>query len=187
MRHRPIPFGSLTSTAMPVSTFLPPARPPRSPGSSPPMIGLVHLDGPGQPVPARADQHRPQPVQHRPRRRVRADLQRALQALRGDPSFWRGEQPARVNHTVSGVRVRSKIVPAVTEVRAPQPAHSYRPSPAASRRHDHSAGRRTRPASAATPGSPGSPHRCRTRPGTRPSTAGSAPGARMLHSPAYSG
>ena len=37
MRHRPIPFGSLTSTAMPVSTFLPGARPPRSPGSSPPI------------------------------------------------------------------------------------------------------------------------------------------------------
>ena len=37
MRHRPIPFGSRTSTAMPVRTFLPRARPPRSPGSSPPM------------------------------------------------------------------------------------------------------------------------------------------------------
>ncbi len=34
-----------------------------------------------------------------------------------------------VNHTVSGVRVRSKIVPAVTEVRPWQPAHSSRPSP----------------------------------------------------------
>ena len=37
IRHRPIPFGSLTSTAIPVRTFLPAARPPRSPGSSPPM------------------------------------------------------------------------------------------------------------------------------------------------------
>src|SRR5680860_1309204 len=37
IRQRPIPFGSCTSTAMPVRTFLPLARPPRSPGSSPPM------------------------------------------------------------------------------------------------------------------------------------------------------
>ena len=37
IRHRPIPSGSPTSTAIPVSTFLPGARPPRSPGSSPPM------------------------------------------------------------------------------------------------------------------------------------------------------
>jgi hypothetical protein len=28
-----------------------------------------------------------------------------------------------MNHTVSGVRVRSKIVPAVTEVRSPQAEH----------------------------------------------------------------
>jgi hypothetical protein len=33
-----------------------------------------------------------------------------------------------VNQTVSGVRVRSKIVPAVTEVRWPQAAHMMRPS-----------------------------------------------------------
>src|SRR5664280_1768911 len=33
--------------------------------------------------------------------------------------------------TVSGVRRRSNRVPAVTEVRAPQPAHLYRPSPTA--------------------------------------------------------
>ena len=32
------------------------------------------------------------------------------------------------NHTVSGVRVRSKIVPAVTDVRREQPPHSTRPS-----------------------------------------------------------
>jgi hypothetical protein len=34
-----------------------------------------------------------------------------------------------VNHTVSGVRVRSKIVPAVTEVRRLQPAHMMGPVP----------------------------------------------------------
>src|SRR5258707_15771864 len=37
IRHRPIPFGSLTSTAIPVRTFLPPARPaspPPAPGST---------------------------------------------------------------------------------------------------------------------------------------------------------
>ena len=33
-----------------------------------------------------------------------------------------------MNHTVSGVRVFSKIVPAVTEVRSLHSRHSYRPS-----------------------------------------------------------
>ena len=33
------------------------------------------------------------------------------------PSFWVANSQHAVNQTVSGVRVRSKIVPAVTEVR----------------------------------------------------------------------
>ena len=45
------------------------------------------------------------------------------------PSFCVANSQQAVNHTVSGVRVRSKIVPAVTEVAAWQAAHSYRPSP----------------------------------------------------------
>ena len=78
---------------MPVSTFLP------GPAAAqarlvPADERLVHLDDPGQPVPARPDQHRPQPVQHRPRGRVGADLQRPLQALRRDAVLLRGEQPA---------------------------------------------------------------------------------------------
>jgi hypothetical protein len=46
-----------------------------------------------------------------------------------------------VNHTVSGVRVPSTIVPAVTEVRELHLANSVRPSLAASRHRDRSAGR----------------------------------------------
>ena len=175
IRHRPIPFGSRTSTAMPVSTFFPRCPPTAQPGLLPADERLVHLDAAGQPAPPRPDQHRPQPVQHRPRRRVRADLQRPLKVLGGDPVLGRGKQPARVNHTVSGVCVRSKTVPAVTEVRRPQPPHSCRPSPSRQPPRDRTTGRRNRQASAATPGSPGSPHRCRTRPGTLPSSAGSAP------------
>ena len=44
------------------------------------------------------------------------------------PSFCVANSQHAMNHTVSGVRVRSKIVPAVTDVRAPQPAHHNRPS-----------------------------------------------------------
>ena len=51
--------------------------------------------GAGQQVPARPDQHRPEPVQHRPRGRVRADLQGPLQAQRRDPVLLRGKHPAR--------------------------------------------------------------------------------------------
>jgi len=34
-----------------------------------------------------------------------------------------------LNQTIKGVRVRSKIVPAVTDVRLPHPQHLNRPSP----------------------------------------------------------
>jgi hypothetical protein len=40
------------------------------------------------------------------------------------PSFWLENSQQAVNQTVSGVRVRSKIVPAVTEVRAWHSRHS---------------------------------------------------------------
>ncbi len=45
------------------------------------------------------------------------------------PSFWVANSQHAVNHTVSGVRVRSKIVPAVTDVRKPHSEHISRPSP----------------------------------------------------------
>jgi hypothetical protein len=44
------------------------------------------------------------------------------------PSVAAANCQQAVNQTVSGVRVRSKIVPAVTDVRRPQPEHSNRPS-----------------------------------------------------------
>ena len=47
------------------------------------------------------------------------------------PSLPEANIQQAVNHTVSGVRRRSNKVPAVTEVREPQPAHLYRPSPIA--------------------------------------------------------
>jgi len=40
------------------------------------------------------------------------------------PSFWLANCQQAVNQTVSGVRVRSKIVPAVTDVRSPHSWHS---------------------------------------------------------------
>src|SRR5271166_2141264 len=58
--------------------------------------GLVHLHRAGQPVPARPHQRTPQPVQHRPRSVVRADLQGPLQMLGGDPVLRGGEQPTGV-------------------------------------------------------------------------------------------
>ncbi len=88
------------------------------------------------------------------------------------PSFGVANSKQAWNQTVSGVRVLSKIVPAVTEVRRPQPPHSIRPW--ACRRHDRNAGRQTRPASEATPGSQGNPRRRGTTPGTHQSSAGSA-------------
>ena len=45
------------------------------------------------------------------------------------PSLPVANNQQAVNQTVSGVRVRSKIVPAVTDVRWPHPEHLERPSP----------------------------------------------------------
>ena len=45
------------------------------------------------------------------------------------PSLPVANNQQAVNQTVSGVRVRSKIVPAVTDVRWPHPEHLKRPSP----------------------------------------------------------
>ena len=45
------------------------------------------------------------------------------------PSLPVANSQHAVNHTVSGVRVRSKIVPAVTELRVLHTEHLYRPSP----------------------------------------------------------
>ena len=59
-------------------------------------VGLIDLDRAGQPAPSRADQRRAQPVQHRPRRLIGADLQRPLQILRRDAILGGREQPAGV-------------------------------------------------------------------------------------------
>src|SRR5665647_1392140 len=57
--------------------------------------GLIDLHRPGQPLPARAHQHRAQPMQHRPRGLVGPDLQPALQTQCRDAPFVAGKQPAR--------------------------------------------------------------------------------------------
>ena len=80
--------------ATPTRDFLPLARPPRSPRSSPPMNVSSTSTGSGKPFPSRAHQHRTEPVQHRPRGLVRADLERALQALGRDAVLLCREQPA---------------------------------------------------------------------------------------------
>ena len=93
---------------------------------------------------------------------------------------------ANCQHAVSGICVRSKIVPAVTELRRCRPSTATGHHPVASHRSDRSPGRRSRPASAATISSPGSPRRWRTRSGTRRwplDRAGRPPGARPQPEP----
>src|SRR5664280_1649890 len=75
IRTRPWPRGSWTSTATATRDFLPLARPPLSPGSSPPMKV-------SPPPPCRSGG------------RVGADLQRPLQAQRRDAVLLRSEHPA---------------------------------------------------------------------------------------------
>jgi hypothetical protein len=94
-------------------------------------VGLVDLDRPGQPLrPGRTSTERKrcsiaQAVWEEPISRERCRLSAEM------PSLAAANCQQAVNQTVSGVRVRSKIVPAVTDVRRPQPEHSNRPYPAA--------------------------------------------------------
>lgn len=91
-------------------------------------VGLVHLHRAGQSVSAGAHQHErsrcsiAHAVAYEPisseRCRLNADM----------PSLPEANNHQASNHTVSGVRRRSNSVPAVTDVRPPQPAHLYPPS-----------------------------------------------------------
>jgi len=62
-------------------------------------------------------------VWQKPISRVRCRLSAEM------PSLPAANSQQAVNHTVSGVRVRSKMAPAVTELRAPHTGHMKRPSP----------------------------------------------------------
>lgn len=59
-------------------------------------IGFIDLHATGEQFPVRPDQHGTQPVQHRPSRRIRADLKGALQAQRRDTILSGGELPTRL-------------------------------------------------------------------------------------------
>ena len=135
-------------------------------------VGLVDLHRVVKALASRAHEHRAQPVQHRPRGLVGADLQRPLQAQRRDPVLLGREQPARrePNRQRRAGYDRRLCPPSATCAHRSRRTPTAR-RPAASRRCAHSPGTRTHPASAATPGSPSSRHPYRTRPRTRRSTA----------------
>src|SRR5450759_2147681 len=174
IRHRPNPRGSLTSTAIAVRTFLPLARPPRSPGSCPPMKVSSTSTVPdscsrsGRTRTARSRCSIAQAVWYEPISRVRCRLRAET------PSLLVANSQQALNHTVSGVLVRSNTVPAVTEVRPPHPSHMNRPSPRRQPPPGHSPDTRNPQASAATPANLYSRHRSGTRLGPRPSTSGTA-------------
>ena len=128
-RQRPKPFGSLTSMATPTRTFLPLARPPLSPCSSPPMNVSststipVRRSRPGRTSTDRNRCSIVQAVSYEPISSVRWRLSAEMPSL----ALAKAQQAA--NQTVSGVLVRWKIVPAVTDVRCPHAVHIQRPSP----------------------------------------------------------
>jgi hypothetical protein len=80
--------------------------------------GLVDLDDAGQQVPTRTHHRRAVLVQDGPGRLVAAQLQHPLQPLADTPAvFWLVMYQPAANHVVNSVRVRSKIVPEVTDTR----------------------------------------------------------------------
>ena len=102
-RQRPSPFGSRTSTAMPVSTFLPLARPPASSGSGHRRC-RSH-----PPPPCRLARSRPRRTSTDPWSRcsmahdglVGADLERPLRLSAEIPSLPVANSQRALNHTVS--------------------------------------------------------------------------------------
>jgi hypothetical protein len=122
-----MPFGSPISTAMPVSTFLPGCRPPRNPCSSLPVnVSSASTVPASRSRPGRTSADRSRcsiahAVWYEPISRARCRCWAEI------PSLAVANSQQAWNQTVSGVRVRSKIVPAVTEVRREQPPHSTRP------------------------------------------------------------
>jgi hypothetical protein len=109
IRTRPNPRGSMTSTAIAVKTFLPlPARPPRSPGSCQPMKVSSTSTVPdsssrsGRTRTARSRCSIAQAVWYETFSSVRCRLRAET------PSLLVANSQQALNHTVSGVRVRSK-------------------------------------------------------------------------------
>ena len=107
--------------------------PSRQPGFEPADVRFVHLDLAAQEFPIRTNQDRSQPVQHRPSRLVRADLQGALQTQGRDSVFAGGEVPAgsepdrerRAGSVEDGSRRHRR---AAATVRAHEPPVSQPPS-----------------------------------------------------------
>ncbi len=105
------------------------ARPPLSPASIPPInvssISTLPVSSsrPGRTSTERSLCSIAHAVWYEPNSSERCRLRAET------PSFWVANSQQALNHTVSGVRVRSKMVPAVVEVRSPHPVHMNRPSP----------------------------------------------------------
>src|SRR5271157_5486855 len=92
-------------------------------------VGFVHLHLPAKALPIGANQPRPQAMKDSPHRLVGADLQGPLKLSAEIPSLPLAKYQQAESQTVSGVRVRSKMVPAITDVRLPHPVHLNLPSP----------------------------------------------------------
>src|SRR5712692_9542098 len=89
-------------------------------------VGLIDLDASRQTFPPRTDHGSPQLVQPRPRGLIAAQTQHALEAQRAHSRLWFVTHHIARNHIRSGLRVPSKMVPAVIEVCRWQPEHSIR-------------------------------------------------------------
>lgn len=127
MRHRPNPSSPCTSTAIATSVRLLGVRPGESGVSPPKYVSStstrpVSLSRPGR---TNTDRNRcsiAHAVWYDPISNCRCRLEADT------PSLLVANNQQALNHTLSGVRERSNSVPAVTDVREPQPEHMKRPS-----------------------------------------------------------
>ena len=90
-------------------------------------IGFVGLDLAGKAVAAGPHHGPPQLVQPGPGGLVAAEAEGALQPQGAHPVLLAGHEPHPRNHVRSGLRVPSKIVPAVTEVSLRHARHRSQP------------------------------------------------------------
>lgn len=185
IRPRPNPRGSLISTATPASVFLPLARPPANPGSTPrcssrpPQQCRSTDPAPGAPEPSAADAASPTRS-----RTTRSPATAAGSTPTCRPCPRRTTSRPRTTASTASVGDRTASPPSPTSVRrSPGTCTAHRPP--TSRRHGHSEDTRSPRASAASPDSRGSPRRSRTRTGTprRSSDMHTGPGPHLIHSP----
>jgi hypothetical protein len=127
MRTRPNPFGDNTSIAITTMNFNLRATTPNAVLNAA-HIGFIDLDRSTEMIPPWPHHGRAQLLQDGPCCLIASQPQQALQAECADAMLLVGHVPGSGEPFLQRNRLRSKIVPAMTDTLRPQPEQTQRPS-----------------------------------------------------------